>query len=130
MKKSTVTNRNFGFFFTAVFFTASIYFLLYMVDYPFWIFLSLSVLKLFSTLYYPNFLSPFNRLWFLIGMLLGRVISPVILGIIFFLLITPMSIILKIVGRDELNLKRERKETFWVLRESEEIDPQSFKKQF
>ena len=80
--------------------------------------------------YYPNFLSPFNRLWFLIGMFLGRVISPVILGIIFFLLITPMSLILKIVGRDELNLKRERKETFWVLRESEEIDPQSFKKQF
>ena len=130
MKKSTVTNSNFGFFFTAVFFTASIYFLLYMVDYPFWIFLSLSVLTLFSTLYYPNFLSPFNRLWFLIGMFLGRVISPVILGIIFFLLITPMSIILKIVGRDELNLKRERKETFWILRESEEIDPKSFKNQF
>ena len=130
MKKSTVTNRNFGFFFTAVFFTASIYFLLYMVDYPFWIFLSLSVLTLFSALYYPNLLSPFNSLWFLIGMFLGRVISPIILGIIFFLLITPMSLILKIVGRDELNLKRERKETFWVLRESEEIDPQSFKKQF
>ena len=130
MKKSTVTNSNFGFFFTAVFFTASIYFLVYMAYYPFWLFLSLSVLTLFSTLYYPNLLSPFNRLWFLIGLFLGRVISPIVLGIIFFLLITPMSIILKIVGRDELNLKRERKETFWILRESEEIDPKSFKNQF
>lgn len=130
MKKSTVTNRNFGFFFTAVFFTASIYFLFFMIYYLFWIFLSLSVLTLFSTLYYPNLLSPFNRLWFLIGLFLGRVISPIILGIIFFLLITPMSIFLKIVGRDELNLKRERKETFWILRESEEIDPKSFKNQF
>ena len=130
LKKSTVSNRTFGLFFTAVFFTASMYFLLYRFDYLFLIFISLSIVTLFSALFYPNPLTPFNRLWFLIGLILGRIISPVILGIIFFILITPTAIFLKIAGRDELNLNRERKETFWVLRESEEIDPQSFKNQF
>ena len=54
----------------------------------------------------PRTLRPLNRLWMQFGQLLGRLISPIVLGAIFFLIFTPVGLIMRLVGRDELKLKR------------------------
>lgn len=78
----------------------------------------------------PYLLAPLNRAWFAFGELLGRVVSPIALGLIFFALITPVSIITRLFGRDELRLKRRAVPSYWVHRQSPVLDPNSFKQQF
>ena len=72
-------------------------------------------------------LSPLNLLWFKFGILLGRIISPVVMGIIFFLVVTPISIILKIFGKDVLNLKFNNNKTYWIVKDGPKSN---MKKQF
>jgi hypothetical protein len=78
----------------------------------------------------PHLLTPLNRAWFALGELLSRVMSPIALGCIFFALITPISIVTRLFGRDELRLKRRAVLSYWRLRQSPVLDPQSFKQQF
>lgn len=78
----------------------------------------------------PHLLAPLNRAWFAFGELLGRVVSPLALGLIFFALITPVSIIARLFGRDELRLKRRAVLSYWVHRQAPVLDPNSFKQQF
>jgi hypothetical protein len=78
----------------------------------------------------PHLLSPLSNAWYLLGELLGRVVSPIILGIIFFLLITPVAIIGKLLGRDELALKKKSTNSYWIDRQPESITSDSFKNQF
>jgi hypothetical protein len=54
----------------------------------------------------PQILSPLNQHWFSFGLMLGNIISPIVLGIIFFLLITPIALVTQFFGRDELNMKK------------------------
>ena len=61
----------------------------------------------------PTWLRPLNKLWFKLGLALGFVVNPLVLGLIFFLLIAPLAIILKAFGRDELLLSRKPRATFW-----------------
>jgi hypothetical protein len=63
------------------------------------------------------------------GLLLGMIISPIVLGLIFFCLFTPIAILMRISGRDELRLKLNRKVSHWI-RRGEEIKSESFKWQF
>lgn len=78
----------------------------------------------------PQLLRPLNRAWFAFGELLGRVVSPLALGFIFYVLITPISVITRLFGRDELRLKRRAVGSYWVSRETSVPDPASFKQQF
>jgi hypothetical protein len=79
----------------------------------------------------PKILRPLNLIWFRIGELLGRITSPLILGLIFFILITPLSVILRLLSRDELHLKNNKlQHTYWINRDSEAPEPESFKNQF
>jgi hypothetical protein len=78
----------------------------------------------------PRALAPFNRLWFRFGMLLGRVVSPVILSIIFFGLLTPIAYAARLFGRDELHLRRRAVPSYWIDRNPPGPTGQSFKKQF
>ena len=59
-------------------------------------------------------LSPLNLLWFKFGILLGRIVSPVIMGIIFFLVVTPTGLIMRIIGKDLLNLKFNKEKSYWI----------------
>jgi len=59
-------------------------------------------------------LNPLNFIWFKFGILLGRIVSPIIMGIIFFLVVTPTSILLKIFGKDVLKLKYNNSKTYWL----------------
>ena len=76
-----------------------------------------------------NALRPLNKIWMQFGLLLGLIVSPIILGIIFFGLITPTAILMRIKGRDALRLRSEIKTSFWIKRQSEK-ELGSFKNQF
>ena len=79
----------------------------------------------------PKVLKPLNWLWFQLGQLLGKIVSPVVLGAIFFLLLTPVSLVTRLFGRDELRLKRKASQTsYWLDRAPPGPEPESFKNQF
>ena len=79
----------------------------------------------------PKVLRPLNWLWFQLGQLLGKIVSPVVLGAIFFLLLTPVSLVTRLFGRDELRLKRKARQTsYWLERAPPGPEPESFKNQF
>ena len=59
-------------------------------------------------------LNPLNKLWFKFGILLGNLISPIIMGLVYFFVITPIAMLLKIFNKDVLNLKQNKKNTYWI----------------
>ena len=123
------SNRKFGFFFTFVFAAIALY--LFDSSRVNWAYTSLAIASVFLivTLVRSNSLSPLNKLWMRFGLLLGMVVSPIVLGIIFFGVFTTMAVTLRLIGRDELSLKLTKKTSYWVLR-NELIKPESFRQQF
>ncbi len=79
----------------------------------------------------PKVLAPLNWLWFQLGQVLGKIVSPLVLGAIFFLMLTPVSLVTRLFGRDELRLKRKASQTsYWLDRAPPGPEPESFKNQF
>ena len=123
------SNKKFGLFFSFVFLATSTY--LYINSF---LLLSAVFVLLFSILILITFtknilLSPLNKLWMTIGLFLGKIISPIILLIIYLFLFTPIAIIMNIIGRDELKLKQKNKKTsFWITRDEKKDN--NFKLQF
>ena len=107
------SNRSFGTVFFIVFLLIALYPLLKGNDLRIW---SLVISFIFLALGSINskILTPLNRLWFKFGLLLGRFISPLIMGIIFFIVVTPTGIIMRLFKKDLLNLKYNKKETYWI----------------
>jgi hypothetical protein len=82
-------------------------------------------------LVWPRALVPLNRLWFKLGMLMGMVVSPLVMGIIFFLVITPIGLLRRLGGADSLRLGRDPSaDTWWQKREPPGPDPQQLPRQF
>ena len=123
------SNRKFGIFFTFVFALAAAYF--YNSDIMTWAYLfsATSFIFLVITLVKDELLLPLNKLWMRFGLLLGIIVSPIVLGVIFFGLFTPIAMLMRLSGRDELKLKFSRKASHWISR-SEPIKSGSFKNQF
>ena len=113
------TNKKFGFFFTVVFFVAAIYFLSIKSSMNSYFCAIISILFLLTTLLKPNALLPLNRIWMGIGTLLGKIVSPLVLGAIFFIIFAPMGLLLRALGRDELRLKLYYPKTHWVCRDQD-----------
>ncbi len=107
------SNRSFGVVFFIVFLLIALYPLLKDNDLRIWS-LVISFIFLILGLINSKILSPLNRLWFKFGLLLGRFISPLIMGIIFFVVVTPIGIIMRLLKKDLLNLKYNKKETYWI----------------
>ena len=107
------SNRSLGLVFFVVFFSISVYPLLYGQNLRFW---SLIVAIIFLVLGILNskILTPLNKVWFKFGLLLGSIVSPVVMSIIFFFVVTPISFVMKILGKDILNLKRNNDNTYWI----------------
>lgn len=133
MKLSDVklpSNRSFGFLFSVIFFSSAI--LLIIND----IFISSYVTFTFGFLFFliailkADILLPLNKAWMMFGLLLGRVISPIVLGFIFFGLFTPYSFVMKLFGRDELRLKLVERASHWKERSLNKPETDSFKQQF
>jgi len=124
-------NRDFGFLFSLIALLSSVY-LFQKNAAVFWIALSsmLAIGLLLTAFYKPHLLTPFSNTWYLLGELLGKVVSPLVLGLIFFLLITPIAIVGKLLGRDELALKRKSTISYWIDRQPESLTSHSFKNQF
>jgi hypothetical protein len=78
----------------------------------------------------PLLLRPLNRAWAALGMLLGRIVSPIVLGAIFFLLLTPIAMITRRFGRDELRLRRQGADSYWLDRDPAGPAPESFRNQY
>jgi hypothetical protein len=110
------SNRKFGYFFSTFFLCAGLYSFYSVNTILGNIFLIISVLFIFTTYFKSELLLPLNKLWMGFGLLLGSIISPIILGIIFFGLFTPYGIIMKIFGRDELRLKIKKEKSYWIKR--------------
>ena len=107
------SNRSFGIVFFIVFFLISIYPLVNSESIRIW---SLIVSLIFLTLGAINskLLNPLNKMWFKFGLLLGRIISPIVMVIIFFLVVTPIALLMRILKKDLLNLKFTKNNTYWI----------------
>ena len=122
------SNKRFGYFFSFIFFVFSAYFFVNEFWIWFYTFSSLTLVFFTLSVIKAELLLPLNKLWMSFGYLLGKVIRPFVLGIIFFVLITPIAILMRLAGRDELRLKINN-ESGWVSR-TIPILPESFKQQF
>ena len=116
MKNSEIkigSNKSFGIVFFIVFLLIAIYPLINNGELRIW---SLVVAIIFFILGLINskVLTPLNKLWFKFGLLLGKIVSPLIMGIIFFFVVTPTAFIMRIIGKDLLNLKFNNKKTYWI----------------
>ena len=107
------SNKSFGVVFFIVFLIVSIYPLINNGELRIWSLIT-AIIFLILGLINSKVLTPFNKLWFKFGLLLGKVISPLIMGIIFFLVVTPTALIMRIIGKDLLNLKFNNKKSYWI----------------
>ena len=108
------SNRNFGIVFFLVFLIISLYPLILNEDLAKWP-LVISIIFLALALINSKILTPLNRLWFKFGIFLGRIISPIIMALIFFLVVTPIGLVMRLLRKDLLNLKYNKKnKSYWI----------------
>jgi hypothetical protein len=129
MKKNKIkmgSNKSFGIVFFIVFLIIA-----------FWPFVSFTTVKIWSLIISIIFLvlgmmnskilSPLNLIWFKFGILLGSIVSPIVMSIIFFVVITPIGIIMRMLGKDLLNKKYNKKKSYWIIKDNSKS---SMKQQF
>jgi hypothetical protein len=110
------SNRSFGLVFFIVFLIVSTWPLTNEEQVRIWSAI-ISAVFLILGLINSKFLSPLNRLWFKFGIILGAIVAPIVMGFIFFLVVTPIGLVMRIMGRDILNKKYDKKrETYWIKR--------------
>ena len=107
------SNRSFGIVFFVVFILIALYPLIHNEEIRIWS-LIISSIFLILGLINSRILNPLNKLWFKFGILLGKIVSPIIMGIIFFLVVTPIGFIMRILGKDLLNLKFNANKSYWI----------------
>ena len=130
MKKVSVkipSNRSFGLLFFIVFLVISLWPLKSQGDLRLWAFI-LSLVFLVLGILNSKFLTPLNKLWFKFGILLGSIVSPIVMGIIFFIVVTPTGLIMRFLGKDLLRINKNKLvSTYWINREKQKT---TMKKQF
>jgi hypothetical protein len=124
------SNRKFGFFFTGIFLLLGGYFYYIKWVLAAYVLGGLSLVLLLVTLIRADALLPLNKLWMRFGLLLGMIVNPIVMGIIYFGLFTPISIITRLLGRDELRIRFEEKDTHWISRPPADVRSDAFKYQF
>ena len=107
------SNKSFGIVFFIVFLLIAIYPLINNGELRIWS-LVVAIIFLILGLINSKVLTPLNKLWFKFGLLLGKIISPLVMGIIFFFVVTPTALIVRIIGKDLINLKFNNKKTYWI----------------
>ena len=107
------SNRSFGIVFFVVFLLIALYPLTYGGEIRIWS-LIISIIFLILGLLNSKILAPLNKIWFKFGIFLGKIASPLIMGIIFFLVVTPIGLIMRLLGKDLLNLKYNQGKTYWI----------------
>ena len=107
------SNKSFGIVFFVVFLLISFYPLLNNENIRIWS-LVISLIFLILGVLNSKILSPLNKIWFKFGIFLGKIISPLVMGVIFFLVVTPIGLIMRLLGKDVLNLKFSDHKSYWI----------------
>ena len=107
------SNRSFGIVFSIVFLLIAIYPIINNDELRIWS-LIIAIIFLVLGLINSKVLTPLNKLWFKFGILLGKIVSPIIMGVIFFMVVTPIALIMRIIGKDLLNLKFNKDKSYWI----------------
>ena len=112
-KDELPTNKNFGVVFFLFFSLITIYHLIKFGEFKYW-FLILSLIFLLLGLTNSKILTPLNILWTNLGVVLGAIVAPVVMGIVYFFVVTPISLILKLLNKDVLNIKKNDNKSYWI----------------
>ncbi len=107
------SNKSFGIVFFIVFLLIGIYPILNDENLRIWSII-ISLIFLILGLINSHILTPLNKIWFKFGIILGKIISPLIMSIIFFLVVTPIGIFMRLIGKDLLNLKFNNYKSYWI----------------
>ena len=124
------SDRSFGLVFAAVFTIIGLWPLFSSSGVRWW---SLAIALVFAGVAFarPSLLAPLNRLWTKFGLLLNRIVSPLVMGLLFFVVITPIALIMRATGKDQLHLKFDPKaKSYWIERKPPGPAPESIKNQF
>ena len=111
------SNKSFGIVFFIFFIAVAFYPLLNNEEYRLWA-LIISLVFLILGLVNSSILTPLNLLWFKFGMLLGRIVSPIIMALVFFGVVTPTGLLMKFFQKDLLKLKKKDNKSYWIERKT------------
>ena len=111
------SNKSFGIVFFIFFIAVAFYPLINNEEYRLWA-LIISLIFLILGLINSSILTPLNLLWFKFGMLLGRIVSPIVMALVFFIVVTPTGLIMKLFKKDLLQLKKKDKKSYWIEKKS------------
>ena len=121
------SNRNFGLVFFVVFLIVALWPLKYEGDIRLWS-LALSIIFFFLGILNSKLLTPLNKLWFKFGILLGSIVSPIVMGIVYFIVVTPTGVFMRLLGKDLLKKDKVKNvSTYWIKRDKQKS---TMKKQF
>ena len=121
------SNRSFGLVFFIVFLIVALWPLKYEENIRLWS-LALSIVFFILGILNSKLLTPFNRLWFKLGIFLGTIVSPIVMGLVYFLVVTPVGIFMRLLGNDLLKMSKEKNtSTYWIKRNKQQS---TMKKQF
>jgi predicted membrane metal-binding protein len=124
------SERNFGIVFAAVFVTIALWPLIRAEKAHLWL-LPIAIIFLAAAFLAPRTLAPLNRLWFRIGILLGKVVTPLVMGVLWLAVLTPIGLLMRLFGRDPLRLKRQpAAKSYWIERSPPGPIAGSLKNQF
>ena len=120
------SNKSFGIVFFIVFFIIALFPLINNSEIRIWAVI-ISLIFLILGLINSKILTPLNKAWFKFGIFLGKIISPLVMGVIFFIVITPIGLLMRLLNKDLLNLKFNKTSSYWI----EKTEPKSkMKNQF
>ena len=121
------SNRNFGLVFFVVFLIVALWPLKHEEDIRLWS-LALSIIFFILGVLNSKLLTPLNKLWFKFGIFLGAIVSPIVIGIVYFLVVTPIGLFMRFSGKDLLKMSKvKNKSTYWIKRDKQNS---RMKKQF
>ena len=127
MKKIKISsNKSFGIVFFTFFLIIALWPLINDGNIRIWS-LAVSIIFLILGIANAKILTPLNNLWLKFGLFLGKIVSPLVMGAIFFLVVTPTGIIMRLMRKDLLNLKKNNSKTYWLEKKNEN---NSMKNQF
>jgi hypothetical protein len=129
LKIELPSNKKFGYFFTFIIALMATYFFVNSIKSWAFFFAIIAAIFFIVTVIKAEILLPLNKIWMRLGFFLGIIVTPVVLGLIFFCLFTPYAFFMRLSGRDELRLKLNKKTSHWIFRhESRQGD--FFRRQF
>jgi hypothetical protein len=118
MMKKKNSNISFGILFFVIFLIISLWPLFKENDLRIWSFI-ISILFLILGILNSKILNPIKRVWIRFGELLGKIISPIVLAVVFFIVITPIGLFMKILRKDLLNIKFTKDKSYWIKRDKD-----------